>query len=69
MNEEKMRNINRIPLSVLALLALTACAELEPTPTEQTPNLSFMPVMTMYEEGKVHFEIGITNKADVDYPW
>ncbi len=59
-----MRKINRILLAAVALLVLSACAELEATPTEQIPNLRFVPMLTMYEEGKVHFEIGIVNEAN-----
>jgi len=50
----------------MAVIFLTACAELEPSPTEQTPELRFVPMLTMYEEGKVHFEIGVVNDADLD---
>lgn len=47
---------------------LTACAPTEATPTEVEPDLSFVPRLTMFEEGKVHFELGIANEAGRDQP-
>jgi len=41
---------------------------LEPTRTAEAPSLRFVPTLTMYEEGKVYFEIGVANEAGSEQP-
>ena len=53
---------------IFSLLILAACAPMEGTPEAAEPVLSFTPRMTMFEEGKVHFELGIANEAGRDQP-
>lgn len=53
-------------LSVVFLLS--ACAGAETSPTLEMPALQFEPKITMFEEGKVHFELGIANQANSEQP-
>jgi len=56
------------PWLLLVFFFLTACAPSELTPTPVSPELRFVPRMTMFEEGKVHFELGIANEAEHEQP-
>lgn len=58
----------KILLIIAVLILLSACAELQPSPTAQTPALKFSPKLTMHEEGKVHFELGVMNEANQEQP-
>lgn len=53
---------------LLSFLFFTACAPKEASPTETESELRFVPHVTMFEEGKVHFELGIANEASHDQP-
>jgi len=53
---------------IFTLIILAACAPVEGTPEAPEPELSFTPKLTMFEEGKVHFELGIANEAERDQP-
>ncbi len=53
---------------LLGFLVLAACAPAETTPTEVEPELSFVAQMSMFEEGKLHFELGVANEANRDQP-
>ena len=53
---------------LLGVILLTACAPAMSTPEEVEPDLGFVPQITMFEEGKVHFELGIANEANRDQP-
>lgn len=48
------------------LLVASACAEVQPLPTAEETSLRFEPRITMFEEGKVHFELGIANQRNSD---
>jgi len=62
-----MKKIGKILLLSMVFL-LAACAGAETSPTLETPALQFEPKITMFEEGKVHFELGITNEANREQP-
>ena len=62
-----MRKI-RMLLLVSAVFLLSACAGTETTPTQEVPALQFNPKITMFEEGKVYFELGIANEANREQP-
>lgn len=62
-----MRKI-RMLLLLSAVFILSACAGTETTPTLEVPALQFVPKITMFEEGKVHFELGIANEANREQP-
>ena len=47
-------------LSILAVIVLSACGSMNQT---NTPELKFAPKLTMYEEGIVHFEVGVLNQS------
>lgn len=52
---------------VVAILALSACSS---PPQSQTPNpiaLRFAPKLSMFEEGTVHFEVGVANDSQEDF--
>ncbi len=51
-------------LITIILAFLSACAPSAPTATETIPLLNFAPKMTMFEEGKVQFELGIVNTSN-----
>ena len=53
---------------LLGMVFLVACAPAAETPEEVEPDLSFVPRITMFEEGKVQFELGIANEAGRDQP-
>ncbi|MFW5714264.1 MAG: hypothetical protein ACOCYU_06290 [Brevefilum sp.] len=53
---------------LLGFILFTACAPAEATPEVLEPELRFVPRITMFEEGKVHFELGLTNEASRDQP-
>jgi len=50
------------------VFALSACAEMTPSPTDEMAELAFEPKLTMFEAGKVHFELGISNVSGPDQP-
>jgi len=50
------------------LVFLAACAQVTPSPTAEMPDLAFAPKLSMYEAGKVHFELGIANEAGPEQP-
>ena len=58
-----MKRMTVLLLLIFSVVLLAACEQIEPTPTEQTPDLAFSPNISMFEEGKVYLEIGITNEA------
>lgn len=60
-----MRTI-RVLLIAGFILVASACAEVQPSPTVEAPSLRFEPRITMFEEGKVHFEMGIANQRNSD---
>lgn len=45
------------------LFVLPACAQMTPSPTDEIAELTFEPKLTMFESGKVHFELGIANTS------
>ena len=47
---------------------LSACAEMTASPTAEMAELAFDPTLTMFESGKIHFELGIANMAGPDQP-
>ena len=51
---------------LLGVFILAACTPAEGTPAAQEPDLCFNPRVTMFEEGKVQFDLGIANKAGRD---
>ena len=55
-------------LIITIFVLLSACAEMQPSPTVQEPALQFAPKLTMHEEGKVHFELGVINEASQEQP-
>lgn len=55
-------------LLLSAVFLLSACAGAGTSPTLEMPALQFEPKITMFEEGKVHFELGIVNQANREQP-
>lgn len=55
-------------LLVSFVLMLSACVNVSPSTTEELPSLAFEPRMTMFEAGKVHFELGVHNRANRSQP-
>ena len=50
------------------IFVLSACAEMTPSPTAEMAEITFDPKLTMFEAGKVHFELGIANASGPDQP-
>ena len=50
--------------AILVVFLLSACG-----PSEQTaaPQLQFVPKLTMYESGVVHFEVGVMNESGQEF--
>jgi hypothetical protein len=47
---------------------LTACTPGESPPEATDPELKFVLKMTMFEEGRVHFELGVANETNREQP-
>ena len=58
----------KIFLILSFLVILCACEQASPSPTPAEPSLRFVPQLSMFEEGKVHFELGIANESAQDQP-
>jgi hypothetical protein len=66
LQEADMKHL-KIFLLMTIFVVLSACApttQTTPTTTEIAPILNFAPKMTMFEEGKVQFELGIVNLSN-----
>lgn len=53
---------------LFGLMFLMACTPTDPAPSVSEPDLRFVPQVTMFEEGKVQFDLGIANEASRDQP-
>ncbi len=53
---------------IVLLLMLSACADMTSSPTVEMPELTFEPKLTMYESGRVHFDLGVANISGPDQP-
>ena len=59
-----MKKVKIIAIVGAVLFLVAACAPMTPSPTPQPPELSFSPRMTMFEEGKITFELGVNNDGN-----
>ena len=59
---------SRLVLIIGLVFILSACAEMTPSPKAEVAELAFAPKLTMFESGKVHFELGIENTSGPDQP-
>jgi len=50
------------------MFLVSACGEMTPTPTNQMVELAFEPRLTMFESGKVQFDLGIANPSGSNQP-
>ena len=54
----------RIIIIAIVLVFLSACEAGTQEPTETSPALNFSPKISMFEEGKVQIELGISNTSN-----
>lgn len=57
-----------LSLIIWLVIVLSACSEVTPSTTPEMAELAFEPKLTMFESGKVHFELGIANTSGPDQP-